>query len=152
MAEENTSAADHLKKGSFTAGGQTAIINTGSKLTEDNSFNLGVTGGYFVIDNLSVNGGLTVNGSTKWSFSQSIGASYYFLTQEKWSPYGSLTYSNFQPPSGSTINSYSATIGVVYFVLTHVAINLNFTAAQTDSSGSMEKASDGIYGGYSIYF
>lgn len=152
QADELTAAAEYLKKGSITAGGQTALVNSGSKYSEDNSFSLSAQGGYFIMDELSIDGALSITGSTKWNFGQGIGVSKYFLVQEKWAPYVSIAYFNFQPAEGSSVNQYRASIGAVYFVLTHVAVTLSFATNHSDSRGSVERNSDGLYGGYSIYF
>lgn len=153
FSEENTNAAGYLEKGKMTAGGAASLVNSGSSYSNNNSTNLSLSGGYFIIDNLSIDAIVQVSGREKFGASLGLGGTYYFLVQEKWAPFVSLNYLNITPEGGgSSINIYNESVGISYFVLTHVALQLSLRAYQTDSSGDFRKISEGLYGGYAIYF
>lgn len=101
--------------------------------TANLAWNVNLTGGYFIMDNLSIDGVIGANGTfvsgSNINLSMGLGAHYYFDTGSCFFPYIGVvpTFGYMTQPSAWTFN-LPVDAGVLVALNSHVALNVGATA------------------------
>ena len=115
------------------------------------SFTLNAYGGYFIIDNLAIAGGLGIHAEDSYNkFSIDAGARYYFLEQSKGSFFaaGLLNVTKYEDVDATFGLKFQG--GYAFFVNQHISLEPMVSLWLPFSSGYDVTFSIG--GGISIYF
>lgn len=146
------------EKGNKEVGGSFSMSYT----PKSSLFNFALTPqfGYFIIDNLSVGGTLSVDFSTSKGQSTSTlailpTAKYYFEASPKLKPYLMLQVgggvmsakSDFGVSATSSVFQFGGGAGVAYFLTRNVALDLGLRAQMSGSVANIAMA-----GGFGFYF
>jgi hypothetical protein len=160
------SAMAQTEKGKIRLGGDLdlSFLNVkpdidGAKAT--NTFNLGVNGGYFVIDNLSVNAGLAFgyekaggDDDAATAFGFSLGARYYLQSKIFFGGDFDIISSKYGDEDSFTGTGFTPSIGYAWFVKDNIAIEpaLGYRLGLSNKDDGTKFNGFGLNIGLSVHF